>query len=148
MSRDGLLPRPFARVNRRTGTPILITITIGTLVALVASFTPINKLEEMVNIGTLTAFALVSIAVPILRKNRPDLKRSFKVPFNPVLPILAALFCVYLALNLSLETWLRFLVWMVIGFAIYFLYGHSHSRVGRGEGVAAVDYSAHGDREE
>jgi APA family basic amino acid/polyamine antiporter len=141
MSRDGLLPRPFARVNRRTGTPILITLTIGSLVAIVASFTPIGKLEEMVNIGTLTAFGLVSLSVPILRRNRPDLKRSFRVPFNPVLPIVAALFCVYLALNLSLETWLRFLVWMVLGFAIYFLYGYRHSRVGKGEGIPAHDYS-------
>ena len=103
--------------------------------------TPIGKLEEMVNIGTLTAFALVSLAVPILRKRRPDLERSFKVPFNPVLPILAALVCVYLALNLSIETWLRFLVWMVLGFVIYFAYGYRHSRVGKGEGVPAMDYS-------
>ena len=74
----------------------------------------------MVNIGTLTAFGLVSLAVPILRKSRPDLERSFKVPFSPVLPILAALVCLYLALNLSIETWLRFVVWMILGFAIYF----------------------------
>ncbi len=141
MSRDGLLPRPFARVNPRTGTPILITVGIGGCVALVASFTPIGKLAEMVNIGTLTAFALVSLAVPILRKNRPDLERSFKVPFNPVLPIVAALFCVYLALNLSIETWLRFLIWMVLGFAIYFLYGYRHSRVGQGFGDPTLDYS-------
>jgi basic amino acid/polyamine antiporter, APA family len=141
MSRDGLLPRPFARTSPGTGTPILITLTIGVLVAIVASFTPIGKLEEMVNIGTLTAFALVSLAVPILRKRRPDLPRSFKVPFNPVLPVVAALFCVYLALNLSLETWIRFLIWMVIGFAIYFLYGNRHSRVGLGEGEPVVDYS-------
>ncbi len=106
-----------------------------------ASFTPIGKLAEMVNIGTLTAFALVSLAVPILRKSRPDLERSFKVPFSPVLPIVAALFCVYLALNLSIETWLRFLVWMVLGFAIYFLYGYRHSRVGQGFGDPAMDYS-------
>jgi len=141
MSRDGLLPRPFARVNPRTGTPIFITVAIGGCIALVASFTPIGKLAEMVNIGTLTAFALVSLAVPILRKNRPDLQRSFKVPFNPVLPIVAALFCLYLALNLSIETWLRFLVWMALGFAIYFLYGYRHSRVGQGFGAPAVDYS-------
>ncbi len=109
--------------------------------AVVASLTPIGKLEEMVNIGTLTAFALVSLAVPILRKRRPDLERSFKVPFNPWLPILAAVVCVYLALNLSIETWLRFLVWMVLGFVIYFAYGYRHSRVGKGEGVPAEDYS-------
>ncbi|MEO5651422.1 MAG: amino acid permease, partial [Marmoricola sp.] len=141
MSRDGLLPRPFAKVNKRTGTPILITVTIGGLVALVASVTPIGKLEEMVNIGTLTAFALVSLAVPVLRRNRPDLERSFTVPFNPVLPTVAALFCIYLALNLSIETWLRFLIWMALGFAIYFTYGYSHSRVGLGEGESAKDFS-------
>ena len=84
MSRDGLLPRRFAHVNPKTGTPDNITLTIGALVAVVASLTPIGKLEEMVNIGTLTAFALVSLAVPILRKRRPDLERSFRVPFNPV----------------------------------------------------------------
>ena len=116
MSRDGLLPRAFAHVNAKTGTPVRITLTIGVLVAVVASLTPIGKLEEMVNIGTLTAFALVSLAVPILRKRRPDLERSFKVPLNPWLPILAAIMCVYLALNLSIETWLRFVVWMVVGF--------------------------------
>jgi APA family basic amino acid/polyamine antiporter len=141
MSRDGLLPRHFAHVNRRTGTPINITLTIGGLVAVVASLTPIGKLEEMVNIGTLTAFALVSLAVPILRKRRPDLERSFRVPLNPWLPYLAAAVCVYLALNLSIETWLRFVVWMVLGFAIYFLYGYRNSMVGRGEGDPAPDYS-------
>ena len=132
MSRDGLLPVKFAQVNPKTGTPIRITLAVGVLVAVVATFTPIGKLEEMVNIGTLTAFALVSIAVPVMRKRRPDLPRSFRVPFNPVLPIVAALICIYLTLNLSIETWLRFLVWMAVGFAIYFLYGYRNSRVGKG----------------
>lgn len=129
MSRDGLLPHQFGKTSPRTGTPIRITLTIGGIVAVVAACTPIGKLEEMVNIGTLSAFALVSLAVPILRKRRPDLERSFKVPFNPWLPWLAALVCVYLMLNLSLETWLRFLVWMALGFLIYFTYGRTHSRV-------------------
>jgi APA family basic amino acid/polyamine antiporter len=129
MSRDGLLPQGFAHTNPRTGTPVRITISIGVAVAFIAGFTPIDKLEEMVNIGTLTAFALVSVAVPVLRSTRPDLDRPFKVPLSPFLPILAALVCLYLMLNLSIETWLRFLVWMVIGFAIYFLYGQQHSRV-------------------
>jgi APA family basic amino acid/polyamine antiporter len=141
MSRDGLLPRQFAHVNKKTGTPINITVTIGTLVAIVASLTPIGKLEEMVNIGTLTAFALVSLAVPILRKSRPDLERSFRVPFSPFLPILAAVVCAYLALNLSIETWLRFVVWMALGFLIYFTYGYRNSMVGKGEGDPAKDYS-------
>jgi APA family basic amino acid/polyamine antiporter len=129
MSRDGLLPKAFAHTNPKTGTPVRITITIGVLVAVIAGYTPIGKLEEMVNIGTLTAFLLVSLAIPVLRRTRPDLERPFRVPLSPVLPILAALICLYLMLNLSIETWLRFLIWMVLGFAIYFAYGHRHSRV-------------------
>ncbi len=129
MSRDGLLPKTFAHTNPKTGTPVRITLTIGATVAVIAGFTPIGKLEEMVNIGTLTAFLLVSLAIPVLRRTRPDLDRPFRVPFSPWLPILAALICLYLMLNLSVETWLRFLVWMLLGFAIYFAYGHRHSRV-------------------
>ena len=86
MCRDNLLPPPYAHVSRKTGTPVRITVGIGLIVALVASLTPVGKLEEMVNIGTLTAFLLVSIAIPVLRKNRPDLERSFKVPLSPWLP--------------------------------------------------------------
>ncbi len=133
MSRDGLLPRSLAHTNPKTGTPVRITITIGATVAVIAGFTPIDKLEEMVNIGTLTAFVLVSLAIPVLRHTRPDLERSFKVPLSPFLPILAALICFYLMLNLSVETWVRFIVWMILGFAIYFAYGHRHSRVGLAE---------------
>jgi APA family basic amino acid/polyamine antiporter len=129
MSRDWLLPPALGRTNPRTGTPVRLTVMIGVAVALIASLTPIGKLEEMVNIGTLSAFALVSIAVPVLRSRRPDLKRSFTVPFSPVLPVLAALISVYLMLNLSVETWLRFLVWMVLGFLIYFTYGVRNSRL-------------------
>ncbi len=129
MSRDWLLPPGLGRTNARTGTPLRITIAIGTAVALVASLTPIGKLEEMVNIGTLTAFILVSLAVPILRTRRPDLKRSFKVPLSPVLPWLSALICFYLTLNLSVETWLRFLVWMVVGFVVYGSYGYRNARL-------------------
>ncbi|MDH2416546.1 amino acid permease [Nocardioides sp. CER19] len=138
MSRDALLPHGFGRTSPRTGTPVRITLTVGVLVALVAGLTPISKLEEMVNIGTLTAFALVSLAVPVLRRTRPELERPFRVPLSPWLPTLAALICVYLALNLSLETWLRFVVWMIIGFAIYFTYGYRRSRVGRAAAVTTT----------
>ena len=112
---------------------MLLTVIIGTAVALIASLTPIGKLEEMVNIGTLAAFTLVSISVPILRRRRPVLHRTFKVPFNPVLPILPALICVYLMLNLSVETGLRFLVWMALGLIIYFAYSRRHSLLETGE---------------
>ena len=144
MSRDWLLPSRLGKVNEKTGTPLVITITIGIAVALIASLTPIGKLEEMVNIGTLAAFTLVSIAIPLLRKRRPDLKRAFKVPGNPVVPIVAALVCFYLMLNLSVETWLRFLVWMVLGFGVYFLYSRRNSRlqVAEDRGVDAMEVSA------
>jgi APA family basic amino acid/polyamine antiporter len=138
MSRDHLMPRQLGRTHPKWGTPYRLTIGIGVIVAIVAGVTPIGKLEEMVNIGTLAAFTLVSIAVPLLRKSRPDIQRSFRVPWNPVIPILAALICVYLMLNLSLETWIRFLIWMVIGFAVYALYGYRRSRVGLEEKTGEV----------
>ena len=130
MARDGLLPRGMARTNEKTGTPVTMTLVMGLLIAIAAAVIPIGEFEEMVNIGTLSAFFLVSLAVPILRKRRPDLERPFKVPGSPVLPWISAVICLYLMLNLPVETWLRFLVWLVIGFAIYFLYGRRHARVG------------------
>ncbi len=129
MARDWLLPRSLAYTNPKTGTPIKLTVMVGTVVALTAALTPIGKLEEMVNIGTLAAFTLVSLAVPVLRKRRPDLKRSFQVPFSPFLPWLAAAICVYLMLNLPLETWIRFIIWMALGFLIYFAYSKNRSRL-------------------
>jgi APA family basic amino acid/polyamine antiporter len=133
MSRDHLVPARLGKTHPKFGTPYRLTLGIGAVVAIVAGVTPIGKLEEMVNIGTLAAFTLVSIAVPLLRKSRPDIERSFKVPGNPVIPIIAALICFYLMLNLSLETWLRFAIWMVLGFVIYGLYGYRKSRVGETE---------------
>jgi APA family basic amino acid/polyamine antiporter len=139
MSRDRLIPAGLGVTSARTGTPIKLTLIIGTLVALIASLTPIGKLEEMVNIGTLTAFMLVSIAIPILRRRRPDLKRSFKVPGNPVVPWISALACFYLVLNLSIETWLRFIVWMLLGFIIYFLYSRHHSALATGAPESGIE---------
>ena len=114
---------------------------IGVVVALVASLTPVGKLEEMVNIGTLTAFLLVSIAIPVLRKSRPDLERSFKVPWSPFLPWLSAAICLFLMINLTVETWLRFVVWMILGFVdlLRLRLPTQPGRQGRGEPVR--DYS-------
>ncbi|MFC7546806.1 amino acid permease [Plantactinospora sp. GCM10030261] len=131
MSRDGLLPRWLSRVHPRFGTPYRITIIVGLLVAALAGFIPLEELAELVNIGTLFAFALVSAAVIILRRTRPDLRRGFRVPWMPVIPILAVLTCVMLMMFLTVETWLRFLAWMALGFVVYFLYGRRHSRVGK-----------------
>ncbi|MFJ4655402.1 amino acid permease [Nocardia sp. NPDC088792] len=130
MSRDGLLPRGLAHTGKN-GTPVRLTIIVGSICAVLAAFVDFGTLEEMVNIGTLVAFVLVSIGVPILRRTRPDLKRGFRVPLVPFVPILAALACFWLMLNLSLETWLRFLIWMVLGAVVYFAYGRTHSALGR-----------------
>jgi APA family basic amino acid/polyamine antiporter len=133
MSRDGLLPQRLAKVHPRFRTPWVISIVVTIIVAIVAGVTPVGVLEEMVNIGTLSAFVLVSIGVVVLRRTRPDLKRGFRVPLSPVLPILSALVCTYLMLNLSVETWLRFLIWLALGFVIYFAYSRGHARVGTGD---------------
>ena len=129
MARDGLLPGFLAKVQPRFRTPYVITTIVGVAAAVLATFTSITVLAELVNIGTLAAFILVSIGVVVLRRTRPDLPRTFRTPFVPVLPIVAALICFYLMLNLAIETWLRFVVWMVIGLAIYFGYGRAHSRL-------------------
>jgi basic amino acid/polyamine antiporter, APA family len=126
MSRDGLLPRAMAKTGPH-GTPVRITILVGVLVAVAASVFPMGKLEEMVNIGTLFAFVLVSAGVIVLRRSRPDLQRGFRVPWVPVLPIAAVLACVWLMLNLTALTWIRFLIWMAVGVVVYWLYGRRHS---------------------
>jgi APA family basic amino acid/polyamine antiporter len=130
MSRDGLLPRSLSRTGER-GTPVRATILVGGLVAAAATFFPAGKLEEMVNVGTLFAFILVSGGVMVLRRTRPDLPRSFKVPALPVIGVLAILACLWLMLNLTILTWLRFFVWMAIGVVVYFVYGRRNSLLGK-----------------
>ena len=132
MSRDNLLPIRLAKVHPTFRTPWVISIIVTVVCAVTAGLTPIGVLEEMVNIGTLTAFIMVSIGVVVLRKKRPDLPRAFKVPFSPVLPILSAAICLYLSLNLSIETWLRFLIWLVLGIIVYFAYGYRNARLATG----------------
>ncbi|MFE2225211.1 amino acid permease [Streptomyces kronopolitis] len=130
MSRDGLLPRVFSRAHPRYGTPYRSTIALGVVVAIASGFTSIDVLAELVNIGTLFAFVVVAVGVIILRRSRPDLPRAFRTPWVPVVPVLSVLASVWLMLNLPAETWVRFGIWMVVGFVIYFLYGRSHSRLG------------------
>ncbi|WP_438804566.1 APC family permease [Nocardia alni] len=131
MARDGLLPRALAHTGSK-GTPVRITVIVGVVCAVLAGFVQFGTLEEMVNIGTLFAFVLVSVGVLILRRTRPDLPRGFRVPLVPLVPILAVLACAWLMLNLSVETWLRFVIWMIVGFGLYFTYGVRHSLLRKG----------------
>ncbi|MGB8404388.1 MAG: amino acid permease [Mycobacterium sp.] len=126
MARDGLIPRGLARTGKH-GTPARLTAVVGAVCAVLAAFVDFGTLAGMVNIGTLVAFVLVATGIPILRRTRPDLKRGFRVPFVPAIPILAAISCVWLMVNLAVETWLRFVIWMAIGAVIYLAYGRSHS---------------------
>ncbi|MCX4987854.1 MULTISPECIES: amino acid permease [unclassified Streptomyces] len=133
MSRDGLLPRFFSRVHPKFRTPHRPTILLGVIIAILAGFTSLSELAELVNIGTLFAFIVVAVGVVVLRHTRPDLPRAFRTPWVPWVPILSVLATLWLMLNLPAETWLRFAIWMVIGVVVYFLYGRSHSRLGRHE---------------
>jgi basic amino acid/polyamine antiporter, APA family len=107
----------------------VISLITGVIVALIATFVPLTTLADMVNIGTLFAFVLVSIGVIVLRRTEPDLPRAFRTPAVPLVPILAVIACVFLMLNLGTLTWWRFLVWMAIGLVVYSLYGYRHSRL-------------------
>jgi APA family basic amino acid/polyamine antiporter len=137
MARDGLLP-PFAKkIHPKFRTPHITSIITGVAVALAAGFTPIGALGELVSIGTLLAFVIVSIGVIFLRKSRPDLHRPFRTPFVPFIPILSALVSLALMAGLPLDTWLRLIIWMAIGLVIYFAYGYRHSELGKRQAGAA-----------
>ncbi|MGW7073902.1 amino acid permease [Streptomyces sp. NPDC054871] len=141
MSRDGLLPRFFSITHPRFKTPYRPTILLGVLIAVIAGFTSINELATLVNIGTLFAFVVVAIGVIVMRRTRPELHRAFRTPLVPLLPILSVAASVWLMLNLPGETWLRFGIWMVLGFIVYFVYGRSHSRLGKRGGELQADGS-------
>ncbi|HYO39748.1 MAG TPA: amino acid permease [Nocardioidaceae bacterium] len=130
MARDGLLPVGLAKVHPRFGTPYVITAITGVAVALIGGLVDLETLVNLVSIGTLFAFVLVSVGVVILRRRRPDLPRSFRTPAVTVVASASVLLCLYLMLNLTGGTWVRFLVWMAVGVVFYFAYGRSHSRVG------------------
>lgn len=129
MARDGMIPKIFGRVSKRTGTPVAGTLIVGILVAVTAGLVPLGSLADATSIGTLFAFALVNVAVIYLRRTRPELKRSFRVPLFPLTPILGALMCAYLMVNLGAETWAVFGIWMLVGVAAYFGYSRRNSRV-------------------
>ena len=130
MSRDGMMPKLFQEVNPRTLTPIKGTIVVTVVIAILAGFIPLNFLAEMTSIGTLVAFIVVSLAVIILRVREPNLERGFKVPFYPVLPVLAIIGCLWIISNLQLITIVVFLIWTAIVLTLYFIFGRKNSVLG------------------
>ena len=131
MARDGLLPRGLATVHPKFGTPYLFTAITGVAVAIIGGFVDLATLVNLVSIGTLFAFLLVSVGVVILRRQRPDLHRSFRTPWVYAVATGSVLLCLYLMLNLTGGTWVRFIVWMALGLVVYASYGYRHSRLGQ-----------------
>jgi APA family basic amino acid/polyamine antiporter len=129
MAKDQLLPPLFAQVHPKFQTPHLSTILVGVAVSLLAGFMPIEKLGELVSIGTLFAFVLVCGGVWILRNSHPEMERHFKCPAVPYVPIGGILVCLSLMAGLPIDTWIRLFVWLLIGFLIYFGYGVKHSQL-------------------
>ncbi|MEW6273372.1 MAG: amino acid permease [Thermodesulfobacteriota bacterium] len=142
MARDGLVPRGFfGAVHDRYRTPWKSTILTGVLVSIAAALLPLRILADLVNIGTLFAFVVVCTAVLIMRRAYPDAERPFRVPFAPVTPLLGIATCLMLMFSLPVENWWRLFVWLVIGMAIYFVYGRHHSVLAR---MRAADAAARG----
>lgn len=128
ISKDGLLPKIFSKLNKKQ-IPANGTIVAAVVTALISGFLPLNVISELTSIGTLMAFTVVCIAVLVLRKTRPDLERPFKTPWVPLVPILGIIICLAQMFSLSIDTWIRLIIWTLAGFVIYFLYGIRHSKL-------------------
>lgn len=139
MSRDGLVPAVFGKVSKRTGTPVAGTLITGIVVAITAGFIPLGALADATSIGTLFAFALVGVSVMYLRQRQPLAPRTFRVPLYPITPILGIFACLFLMSQLGWHTWVVFLIWMLVGIAIYLGYGRRRSRLGQ---LSKQDYIA------
>jgi len=137
MARDGLIWKSFAKVHPKFHTPSTGTVVTGVLAALIGGFFPVGILGEMVSIGTLAAFVTVCIGVLVLRHTRPDLERPFKTPAPWFTCIVGAIVCFTMMWNLGIGTWIRLLVWTIIGFVIYALYGYKNSRLHRANGQSS-----------
>jgi APA family basic amino acid/polyamine antiporter len=131
MSKDGLLPKMFSDVHSTMRTPWKTNIFFMVFVSLFAGFVPVSDLGHMVSIGTLLAFSLVCLGVLIMRKKMPEVPRAFKTPLMPFVPIAGILVCVYLMSALPIESWVRLVIWMALGVAIYFFYGKNHSKLNK-----------------
>lgn len=133
LSRDGMIPAGICRIHKIYRTPYLVTIGGCILVATIAGFAPIHLIAEMANIGTLSAFFLAGFGVLYLRIKRPDIPRSFKCPCIYFVAPMAMICCGYLMYNLPIHTWIRFVVWCVVGCLVYFGYSYKHSKLGTGK---------------
>lgn len=129
MSRDGLVPKALSTVHPKTGVPRTNTLVVSRFVAVLAAFVPLGKLADATSIGTLFAFVLVNVAVLVLRNRRPGDRRTFRVPFSPVTPMLGVLCCACMMFSLDVATWLVFGGWLVLGLVLYFAYGIRRSRL-------------------
>jgi APA family basic amino acid/polyamine antiporter len=127
MARDGLLPKFFSTLHPRFSTPVKVTLLVGIVTASIASLLPLEAVAELVNIGTLAAFIIVAAGVVVLRRTQPALERPFRVPLVPLTPVLCIISCGYLILSLPTITHIRFVLWLIIGLAIYMTYGRHHS---------------------
>lgn len=128
MSRDGLMPAWMSRINERQ-VPVGSTWTLGTLSALLAATVPLSALAELINMGTLLAFTIISLAIPVLRRTQPGLPRAFKVPMPMILGPVSMIICIVLMLNLAVETWIAFGIWLAIGLVVYFGYSRRHAKL-------------------
>lgn len=129
MSRDGLLPKRMASVHKKYKTPFFNTWLTGFVAAGIAGFVDLTTLAHLVNMGTLAAFTLISIAIIVLRKKHPEIQASFRVPFVPVLPAISALLCIYLSLSLPGMTWVAFVIWLTAGLIVYMVYSRKRSNL-------------------
>ncbi|TDP60248.1 amino acid permease [Flavobacterium dankookense] len=129
MSKDGLLPPFFGEIHSKFRTPWKTNLFFLVFVSLFAGFVPVSDLGHMVSIGTLLAFVLVCIGVLVMRKKMPDAPRAFKTPLVPFVPIAGVVVCLYLMYSLPLESWIRLVIWMALGVALYFLYGKKNSKL-------------------
>jgi basic amino acid/polyamine antiporter, APA family len=133
MSRDGLLPPALANVHPRFQTPFLPTIFAGVIAATLAGLSPMSLLGDLAIVGALLAFIAVCAAVLVLRYRRPNIRRAFRAPWVPFVPVLGIIWCAGVATNLHRDTWIRLAIWMAVGLAIYLAYGMRHARVSRDE---------------
>ncbi|WP_340023834.1 amino acid permease [Paenibacillus sp. FSL K6-1096] len=129
ISRDGLLPQSLSKVSPKTHTPVRSTWMVGSIIAVLTGFVPLDRLANLTSIGTLFAFLVVSLGVITLRRTKTDLRRGFQVPWVPLIPLLSAAICGYLMYSLGRETWIGFVIWVAIGLFIYSLYGYKRSNL-------------------